>query len=221
MRVTLASQVAIEARLLHAPDPGRPARLKAAGGVRLTGRVRGVDEGMRLPLMIEEISEGSGTLSPGSPVHVTLDDGYDQIAFYTTVSVVEDATTLLLRFPAAVQVQECRRDMRKPLDEAEGVQVHINDGQRANAFRVVDVSRKGLSFRFEAGELLLTTGTIFTAYLLAPGLIPYRADIEVSHVRCDPDHRGSKLAGVRLVKPPPDLLAWLSRAKEKVRPHAA
>jgi len=221
LRVTLASQVAIEARLLRAPAGGRPARIKAPGGVRLEGVVGNADEGLCLPVVLNDPECSVGALQAGTPVHVTLDDAYDQIAFYTTIGQVSEDATLRLRFPAVVQIQEHRMELREPLQDDKGVRVHINDDGRPLALRVVDVSRRGLSFRYLAGELVLKVGRAFTAYLLAPGMVPCRAQIVVTNVRSDPGQRGFKIAGVRLVRPPPHLVSWLAEARHKVDISAA
>ncbi len=94
MRITLASQVAIEARLLKAPEEGRTARVKAAGGVRLTGQVGPCDEDMNLPMVPDQVEFGG--LGVGSPAHVTIYDGHEVIAFYTTVREVTARGHLLL-----------------------------------------------------------------------------------------------------------------------------
>lgn len=219
MRITLASQVAIEARLLNAPEEGRRARIKAAGGVRVSGVVGPADDEMRLP-MIPDGGCPAG-VTAGSPAHVTVIDDGEAVAFYTTVSDVSDDGHLLLRFPAAVQVQEHRDDFREPVELDECVKVELTDGGRTLSFAVIDVSKRGLSFRFSRGQLLLTRGEEFTARLTAPGLVPYLARIQVRNVRSDPEQRGGRVAGVSVVRPPPDLLAWLRSAGEQLDQQAA
>lgn len=147
---------------------------------------------------------------------MTVFDGPETIAFYTTISDISEGGALLLRFPCAVQIAEHRDDFREPVELDECVRIDLSDGERSLSFSVVDVSRTGLSFRFPKGALLLTPGAEFSARLTAPGLLPYVTVIQVRNVRVDPEQRSAKVAGVRVVRPPPDLLAWLRCAEEQL-----
>jgi hypothetical protein len=219
MRITLTSQAAIEARLLTAPEEDRPAHIKAAGGVRINGIVGPADGDMSLPMIPD--SEPPESVKVGSPVHVTVAHDGEGIAFYTTISEITEDGHLLLRFPAAVQIEEHRDDFREPVEPDECVRIELTDGGRSLSFPVIDMSRAGLSFRFTPGAVLLSRGDKFTARLTAPGLVPYVANIEVSNVRRDPESRGGKVAGVSVIRPPPDLLVWLHRAGEQLRAAAS
>ncbi len=219
MQVPLSSQVAIEARLLHAPEGGWDTRVKAPLGVRIQGSLGPADGDLRLPMVPHgEIPE---TLAIGTAVHMTLSDGHQKIAFYTTLVEVSPDRRLFFLFPVAVQIQDGRGDHRESLGLEGGVRIELEDKNRKLDLPIVDVSRQGLSFRYRPRRLMLTRGAELSVQLSAPDMLTLRADIQVCNVRQDPEERGAKLAGAQLVNPTKDLLDWLRLAGEQLKPHSS
>lgn len=211
MRITLASKAAVEARLLNAPEEGRPARVKVSGGRRLTGLVGPADSLNQLPMLLDADCPDGITIH--SPLHVTIEEGSDTFSFYTNISEFTDARHLLLRFPISIQIREHRQEPRTSISPSEGIRIELSDGRRYLSFPVLDMSNSGLSFRFMPNSVLLRTGETFTARLQTAKMKPCMANFEVRNVRSTLPTGGFCVAGVKAVSPPPDLMHWLRQAR--------
>jgi hypothetical protein len=154
----------------------------------------------------------------GLPVHVTFFNGPEATAFYTSIAGIAPNNLLLLRLPGAVklQIQEQRSEVRDPVEQSRGVRIELTVGRHAMTFPVLDLSKRGLSFRFSVADLVFRKGAEFIVRLSAPGLRPIVTTIQLRSLRTPPGSSGTRVAGARVIQPTAGLLTWLRRAKSRV-----
>jgi hypothetical protein len=214
MKITLTHPIAIATRLLGRESVGRNARLKAVGNIRLNGVMGPARQDQRLSFIPDQAA--SQKLKADAPIHVTVYDCDESMAFYTSIDHITASGHLLLRFPSSIQVQNHRQEVRQTIERHECVRIGFTDGQRSLSFQVVDISNQGLSFRFRSRELVMTRGDKLTARLTAPGLTAYITNISVRFVRKDRRLQDGWIAGAQVIHPPPELMAWLRQAERLV-----